>query len=97
MGQIIKTNGEVIEVSPKNGTDFQLDELKEVVKGWVEVLYLCKPNEDATKKQIMCVNEDGKLKHLDKNSRATILFIESTGIDDFIVGDVLVCDYNEVQ
>lgn len=30
---IYKTNGEVIETSPKNGTNYTLEELKEIVGG----------------------------------------------------------------
>ena len=40
MAQIIKATGEQIEVEPRNGTDFQLDELQKIVGGFIEVVWL---------------------------------------------------------
>ncbi len=39
MAYIIKHTGEITKVQPKNGTDFQLDELQAVVGGCIEVIY----------------------------------------------------------
>lgn len=39
---IYKTNGEVIETSPKNGTNYTLEELKEIVGGYIEIIHLTK-------------------------------------------------------
>lgn len=87
--RIIKTNNEVIEVTPKNGTDFSLEELQEIVGGYIEILPL-KDNE------IMVINEEGKLDGLDYNSKAT-KEVQKCGLADFIVGDVLVCDTQMVK
>lgn len=40
MARIIKTNGEIIPVEPKNGTDFQLEEMQEIVGGYIQLFYL---------------------------------------------------------
>ena len=86
MATLIKSNGVQQEVSPKNGTDFSLEELQGFVGGYIEIIYL-----DDTK--IMVVNEEGKLNGLPYNERATamVYFL------DAIVGDVLVCESKEVK
>ncbi len=42
MAKIIKTDGTIVEVTPQNGTDFQLEELQKIVGGYIEVLRLGK-------------------------------------------------------
>lgn len=90
MAKIIKTNGEQIEVSPKNGKDFKLYELKKIVHGWVEIVWL--PSD-----QILVVNEEGKLLNLPINDVATRIYHDAFGYNDVIVGDVLLCDSNQVE
>lgn len=85
MATIIKADGQCIETQPKNGTDFKLEELNEIVGGYIEVLTL---NDD----QIMVINEEGKVYGLPLNLKATDMY----GLD-FIVGDVLVCEESEVK
>ena len=92
MAQIIKANGEIIDVIPKNGVDFQLEEMQEVVGGWIEIVYLDNGS-------MMVVNEEGKLKQLPYNRLATQM-VESgcrylSG--DWIAGDVLVCDKTQIK
>lgn len=53
MAKIIKTDGTIVEVTPQNGTDFQLEELQKIVGGYIEVLRL-------TDNEIMVANEEGK-------------------------------------
>jgi hypothetical protein len=89
MAYIIKTSGEVKKIQPKNGTDFQLDELKSIVNGYIEVVYL--PNS-----RMMIVNEEGKLNGLPLNEKATGLLWMLGGLD-YIVGDVLLCDQDQVK
>jgi hypothetical protein len=88
MAYIYKTNGEVIETSPKNKKDFSLKELKEIVGGHIEVVNL---GDD-----YMVVNEEGKLIGLPFNLNATIVYQISTKIGEHIVGDVLVCPKNQI-
>ena len=46
MAKIYRTNGDVENVEPKNGTDFQLEELSAIVGGYIvgDVL-ICKTGE----------------------------------------------------
>lgn len=90
MAQIIKTNGETIDVKPKNGKDFKLRELQAIVDGYIEIVWL--PND-----KIMVVNEDGKLRGLETNVEATRIYYNVFGYTDIIVGDVLICDANQVE
>lgn len=84
MAKWIKTNGETIDVQPKNGTDYSLDELQGFVGGYIEIIGI-----DA--KSIMVVNEEGRLNNLPVNEHASFLARMS------IVGDVLVCLSKELK
>ena len=84
MAQIIKATGERIKVKPKNGTDFQLDELKDFVGGYIEIVRL-------KAGKILVVNEDGMIYNLPFNYEATELAYR------MIFGDVLYCDINQVK
>lgn len=90
MAKIIKANGEIIDVNPKNGKDFKLYELQKIVDGYIEVVWM--PYD-----KIMVVNEDGKIRHLPVNEKATKIYQDCFGFSDIIVGDVLVCDSNQVE
>ena len=90
MAEIIKTNGEHVEVSPRNGNDFKLEELQAIVDGYIEVVWL--PDD-----KIMVVNEEGKLMNLPLNDEATEIYRKEFGYNDMIVGDVLICDANQVE
>ena len=87
MATLVKTNGEEITVLPKNKTDFKLDELQNYVGGIIEIVRT-KDN------KMMVINEEGKINELPMNEKATDLYIHSDF--DFIVGDVLICDENEI-
>ena len=89
MACICKSNGEVIETSPKNGKDFSLKELKEIVGGYIEIINL---GDD-----YMVVNEEGKLLNLPFNLDATRIYQHFTKIGDYIVGDVLICDKFQIR
>lgn len=78
------------EVQPKNGTDFQLDELQGFVEGNIEIVYLGGD-------EIMVVNEEGKLLGLPVNLLATIPYQLSYGPVDQIYGNALVCKTSEVR
>lgn len=83
--KIYKTTGEVIEVEPENGKDFKLEELQEIVHGYIELVNL-------SSTQYMVVNEEGLLIGLPLNLSATILY--EKGI---IVGDVLICNKSQIK
>lgn len=88
MAYIIKTTGEFVEVQPKNGTDFQLEELKATIGGgYIEIV---RPAIAAN--LYMIVDEEGKLKNLPPNIPATVIY----GSSDVIAGDVLLCLQNQI-
>lgn len=93
MAIIIKTTGETIEVKPKNGTDFQLEELQEVVGGYIQILPIYRTGE------VMVVNEEGRLEHLPWNGKATTYAKQNNAIfpNDYIVGNVLVCEQKQIK
>lgn len=84
MATIIKTNGEIYRVDPKNGKDFQLKELQEIVGGYIECVYM-------NDKIQMVVNEEGKILGLPINVAASSL------VGQCIVGDVLVCERRQIK
>ena len=91
MAQIIKATGEVIEVAPKNGTDFSLEELKTIVDGWIEIVNL----RDG---RLLCLDEEGKRKGKERNHVATGIYHQAfPQCKDFIVGDVLLCDEDQID
>ena len=92
MDRIIKADGTIIATAPQNGTDYQLGELKDIVQGYIEII------SDRNGKEIMVLNEEGKLMGLPINATATQWLKERTNIvDDYVVGDVLVCDAKHVK
>lgn len=90
MAKVIDVYGNCVEVSPKNGTDFSLEELQTVVGGYIEIVYL----DDG---EIMVVNEEGKLNGLSVNGVATSYLLTHSDCNDIIVGDVIVCDSCQVR
>ena len=92
MAKIIKTNGDIVEVSPKNGSDFSLSELSEIVGGYIEIIHTL------DRKNIIVLNEEGKILQLPINKKATeIAYGNNNMINDFIVGDVLLADLEQVK
>jgi hypothetical protein len=87
MATWIKTDGTETTVSPK-GRFFCLEELQQFVGGWIELAYTHAGRQ-------MFLNEEGKLRDLPLNLKATILY--QYGILDPIVGDVVVLDESEEE
>lgn len=89
--KLLKTNLDVIDVTPKNGTDFSLDELRGFVGGFIEIVPL-------TTSKIMVINEEGKLNDLPVNILATKALYLAIGLFcDVIVGDALICDSEMIK
>lgn len=65
MDRIIKADGTIMAIRPQNGTDYQLGELKDIVQGFIEIV------SDRNGKEIMVLNEEGKLMGLPFNRTAT--------------------------
>lgn len=88
MAKWIKASGDVIDVKPKNdGKPFTLDELKTFVGGWIECIFI-------SQKQVLVINEEGKLMNLPYNAVATEAYRMAFQPNrDFIVGDALLCDF----
>lgn len=83
---IIKTDGTLVEMSePDNGVSYTLEELQEIVDGYIEVIHL----DDY---RVMIVNEDGKYRRFNRNLKATELAHNCRAIfpNDFIVGKAIV-------
>lgn len=90
MGQLIKSSGEVTEVKPANGTNFSLEELQQMVGGWIEAFWV----ED--KRWI--VNEEGLLLDLPENLTATQTLEDACGkAVQTLVGNVVILDASEIQ
>jgi len=87
MATLIKSNGEEINVLPKNKTDFTLEELQKYVGGLIEIV---RTKDNKT----MVINEEGKINNLPINQKATAIY-PYNGYD-FIVGDVLICQEDEI-
>ena len=86
---VITPYGRIKEVNPKNGTDFELSELQEYVEGYIEIVSL-KDN------RVMVVNENGHLEEKPFNAKATEI-IGKAGLNDVVVGSVLVCDKSLIK
>lgn len=82
--QIIKTTGEVWEIEPKNKTDFSLEELQEIVGGYIEIVQL-------GNRKVMVANEDGVYLELPLNRKASNIYQRN-----LIVGDVVICSSNQI-
>lgn len=89
MAQLIKASGETATVAPKNGHSFTLEELQELVGGYIENVYL----DDG---RIMIVNEEGKFSGLSLNKKATDIADAVILPWDVIVGDAVVGTYKEM-
>lgn len=90
MAKIYKANGEVLDIEPKNETDFQLEELQAIVGGLIQII-------EINDTEIMVINEEGKLENLPLNEQATAIYQKQVYDGDFIVGDVLICKNEEVR
>jgi len=89
MATIYKTDGTVEEIQPKNGKGFKLEELQEIVGGYIETIYL-------KNGMVMVVNEEGKINNLPLNKNATV-YVHAHDFADVIVGNALVCKQNEIK
>ena len=92
--KLLKASGEVMEIEPKNGTDFKLDELyKHLNCSLIEVVNL---NQD----DIMIVDDEGKLTSNNVvNVNATKLAQENQAIIfwDYIAGNAIVCNRKMIR
>lgn len=81
---IIRADGAQQEYLPANGRHYTLEELKKAIGGgWIEIVH-------TRDNRLMVMDEEGKLKGFPINRVATALYVH--GLQDPIVGDVLVCE-----
>ncbi len=100
MATIIYADGRTEEVQPRNGHDFQLDELRAIVNGYTEAI--------ATRDgRVMIINETGRIEGLPRNEQATLRaklatpqekaaskkLLESTGFSVIVFGNLDEPDY----
>lgn len=92
MATLYKSDGTVQAVRPGDGKRFTLVELQGLVGGYIERV----PFPDG---ESLWMNEEGKLRGLPRNDRATAAAHEACAIfpDDFIVGDALLTNKREVR
>lgn len=88
MAQIIKTNGEELNIIPKDGPKLLLTQMQEAVEGYIELVPICNPN--YADKMMFC-NEDGHRLGKEFNSVASMMAGQP------ILGNVLVCEKGEVD
>lgn len=89
MATLVKADGTHIEYKP-TGDTFTLKELQEAVGGYIEIIHIDKEYD-------MVVNEEGKLYQLPINDVATRIFQRTRYTQDYIVGNVLICNKNQLQ
>lgn len=75
-----------IEVAPKNGSTFTLEELQNYVGGYIEIITCENPN------YLIVMNEEGKLLGLRKNYFATEFAGSGIFAGDYIAGCVIICE-----
>ena len=83
-------NGDFQETQPKNGTTFELEELQEIVGGYIEVIRL---NDG----RIIIVNEEGLNLNLPVNIEATNILRRDHSTTQYIVGNAIVCDADMIE
>lgn len=90
-GILIKENGQTGHIEPKNGTDFTLEELQDAVGGMIDIIRL-------SQGKIFVINDEGKFM-FGRNNVATIMAKVDRAIfpDDYIAGDVILCDSEMVK
>ncbi len=87
----IKADGSIAEVNPVNGKDFKYEELRGFVGGVIEQVQF--PDG-----RIITLHEEGKLEGQPVYVAATRIFREAfPSTQDFIVGDVLICDGRQIK
>lgn len=89
MAKFYRYDGIIEDVTPKNGNDFTLEEMQAMVGGYIETLSL-------TDGKWIVVNEEGKLHNLPLNFNATKI-IRDNGYNDYIVGNAIICNNNEIN
>lgn len=104
---ILLKPGEVIEVvAPADGKEFSLEEVQQLVGGYVEMVRFPIPVKFFGYAEgpftMALVNEEGKMKSQPVNYKATAMWLKSNSVTlrharDVLVGDVLFVSEEEFQ
>ena len=78
------------DYTPKNGKTFELEEMQEIVGGYIEVIRL---NDG----RIIIVNEEGLPQGLPVNIEATNILRRDHSTTQYVVGNAIVCDADMVE
>ncbi len=92
----IKADGTVEKVDPADGRFFTLEELKGFVGGgYIEIKRL----QGYVTNKLMVLDEEGKMSHrsLPENKIASAMYNAFHVGTDWIAGDVLVCEFEQVE
>lgn len=92
MAQLIKSNGEIIDITPINGHDFKLEELQQYVGGLIEVLHM-------KHRRLMVCNEEGRIYGLPVNHLATKILADDIGNQNILpmLGDIIICEDHQIK
>lgn len=92
MAHLYKPNNDIVEVQPKNGTDFQAEELHAFVDGTFEIVFL------GEEEGLLICNKNYLAEGLELNFMASLVG-ERYGVwmgGGYFCGNVLLCKSNEV-
>ena len=93
MATLIKPDGTEITITPKNSSDFKLEELYQLIE--CDMVQMIRLADGRT----MWMDEESKLRTLppEPNHKATQLLLRAGGIPwDVVLGNVLLCSDKEV-
>lgn len=86
---LIKVDGTETETKPAHGATFQLKEMQAHVGGLIEVIRMGS--------RWVVMDEEGKRKGKAKNTAATHRVHDFLLPEDFLVGDILICEPEEMK
>lgn len=95
MAYIFKTDGTIVEVTPKNGSHFSLKELRTHTNSdFVEIVRLPKMPD-----KIFIIDEEGKIYGKKENNLATAIMKGQYDFPfrDYLVGDCLLINNDEIK
>lgn len=88
--KIVYPDKDTEDYTPKNRATFELEEMQEIVGGYIEIIRL---NDG----RIIVVNEEGLLQGLPVNIEATNILRRDHSTTQYIVGNAIVCDSDMVE
>ena len=100
MAKLLSTDGTSKEIAPKNGKDFVIAELRELIGcEWIEVIYLNNSayNDGDPNGDIMIGDEEARFnRNNTENPEATKIYRKSWDTAQNIVGPIVLCKSKEL-